>query len=101
MANVIINLFGRRWKYLRPRRCVLKGEDCDGICDWHKHELRVRRDLKGLREMDTDLHELRHASSDFLDEIFVDKESSVIAAAMWKLGYRKLTKQQRKTLGID
>jgi hypothetical protein len=100
MGQLTLRLNGKRWTHKRPRKIVVKGEECDGVCDYGTRTISVRRGVKGVDELDTYLHELRHATGDFLEEDFVKREAKEIAEALWILGYRMLSADQRKQLGI-
>lgn len=100
MKPVAISIHGKRWAYKRPRRLVYRGDECDGLCNFDKRTISVRSGLAGVYEFEVDLHECRHALSDFLDEDFVDNDSAQLADILTKLGYRKLTGPQLRTLGI-
>lgn len=98
-----LDIDGELWTYreMRASKVRVKGKKCLGCCWPAKREIRVVKKVTGLNGLNTDLHELRHATSDFLDEDFVTREANDVSAALWKLGYRKLTTEQLRTLGID
>ncbi len=94
MADSKLTLGGKKWTYLRPRKITLDGDDCDGLCCRETRTIKVRKSLIGLPELDATIHEMAHATGDFLDEDFVDDTSREISAALWALGYRKLSKPE-------
>lgn len=102
MPNAILTLGGVQFAYRRPAKIIVDGDECDGYCDYKRKRILVRRDLSGAKEMETDLHETLHGAARYLDDDFavypIAKQQSV---ALRKLGYRKLTAAQLRTLGID
>jgi hypothetical protein len=96
-----LTVHGKRWTIKRKSRVFVDGEACDGSCDFNKRIIEVRNALDGERELEVYIHELRHATGDFLDEDFVDKDSAIVAHCLHRLGYRKLTADQRTALEIE
>ncbi len=92
VPNPRLTLGGKRWTFERPRKITLKGDECFGICDANTRTIKVAKSLTGLPELETTLHELDHATGDFLDEDFVTDSAREKSAALWQLGYRKLSK---------
>jgi hypothetical protein len=101
LPAIKLNLGGKRWTYKRPRSITQDGIECDGLCDSETRTIKVSKSLTGLEELDANIHEMVHATGQFLDEEFVDESSTEMARALFKLGYRKLAPAQMKTLGID
>lgn len=67
--------------------------DAVGICDDPKKKtpiILIRTHLKPVKELDTCIHEMLHASGyDFLAEEWVERTATDIARALYKLGWRK------------
>ncbi len=102
MKPIALNLGGHVYRYKRPVKLVREGHECDGYCNYEKKLVEVRRDLTGAEEHETDVHETLHAAAPYLGEDYaVGPVAKQLAAAYRKLGYRKLTAEQLKTLGID
>jgi len=72
-----------------------------GYCDYERRLITIRAGMEAQLEMDTIQHELDHAAHVYLDEHTVDPRSTEKAGAMWTVGYRRLTHQQIKELGIE
>lgn len=100
MRNPKLTLGNKKWTFERPRSITLNGDGCDGLCDRETRTIKIKKSLAGLPELDTTLHEVLHAIGDFLDEDFVDNNAKEMAIALWSLGYRRLTVEQIKTLGL-
>lgn len=100
-AAMKFTLGGKTWTLKRPARIRLGGKDCDGRCDFHIRTILIHKSLTGIQELWTILHELRHASDERLAEDFVDSDSQETSDLLWRLGYRRLSKTQRNTLGIE
>lgn len=86
--DIHITIRGRRYRLIYARL----PHDADGICDAPDTEgkrIRIRRSLRGRRELDTLIHEMLHAAMWDLDESAVHDTAHDIAAVLWRLGYRK------------
>lgn len=101
MEPVSFTMLGKRWRLRWVSRLSLNGDKLLGLCDIEKKTISVRKDLPPLAELDTILHELTHAGHEYLSEDAVEYSTTDAAKLLWKLGYRRTTKEQRKTLGID
>ncbi len=101
MKRTTVTRGGKRWTVKRQARVKHAGDDCYGLCDSNKRLITIEDKLSGVLELETVLHECRHATGEILDEDFVRDEAREVAAALFKLGYRKLDKSQMKTLGIE
>lgn len=101
MAHIAVKLNGQRWKLKRPVRLTLGGDVCDGRCDYHDRVIHIRKDLRGLPELETILHEAHHAQAEIVNEEFVDRTADETATILWTLGYRKLSAEQIRTLGLE
>jgi hypothetical protein len=101
MRPITLTIGGKQWVLKRPKVVLVDGEECDGACDCGTRTVEVQRDLTGLTELRVVLHELDHATGEFLAEEHVDSASEDKARAVWRLNYRRLTKEQMKILGIS
>jgi hypothetical protein len=95
--SFIIN--GRRWRFLRERLpdYMVDGElhekhgDCDSP-DQKNKAIRVHSALKDKDELETIIHEARHAENwEMYDETYVARRSAELTNLLWRLGYRKTT----------
>jgi hypothetical protein len=82
---------GRLWRVIEtPAREM--GTDW-GRCDHppgRNPTIQIRRTLRGVRHLDTLVHEVLHAARPELDEEAVDTTATAIAKALWRAGYRRL-----------
>ena len=81
-----IKLDGKRYKMLISD--IPHNGDCDDPKTIHK-KIRIKKGLKGLPLLDTIIHELLHACVWMADEDWVADNSTGIARALWRLGYRR------------
>lgn len=100
MKPISFILNGKRWRLKWQRRVIYKGERVDGICHHDDQLVAVDRTNKGRTELETYVHELGHAAG-LHYEPFVESACEDVCKVLWKLGYRKLTPAQMKSLGID
>lgn len=101
-----ISILGKQWnlKFL-PNL----GKNKDGIpylghCDdpeLPNRTIKVVTKLESQQELEVTLHELSHAFLWNHDEEFINKMGKDLSEIMWKLGYRRLTKEQRKQLNLE
>ncbi len=98
MPNPKLKLGGKRWTFERPRSITEKGITCDGICDAETRTIKVAKSLTGLLELETILHEMGHATGEFLDEDFVTERARDESRGLWQLGYRRLSPAEIKGL---
>lgn len=96
-----VKLNGADWTLKRPSRLTLHGKDLWGRCDYEKRTILVHKTADGLTELDAIVHESLHAQEQVVYEDFAERVGSEISAILWKLGYRKLSAADRRTLGID
>lgn len=101
MGQVSLTLNGKRWSVRRPSRIIHDGEEVRGLYCEANRAISVRKDLTGVDELATFLHEMIHAIDDRLDEYFVEQESLELSVALDKLGYRRLSPAQIKSLELD
>ena len=88
MIRVRIN--DRTWRVRHVLSTDL-AKGCDGECDHPPGrfpEIRVRRSLKGQRRLETEVHEVLHASRPELDEEAVSRTAAEVSSALWKIGWR-------------
>lgn len=84
-----VTVLGKRWQL---KYCTNLG-DARGKCDPPDSANKTIRILAGQQpqlELDTLIHELIHAGDWHRDEECVTQLATDIAAALWKLGYRKV-----------
>ncbi len=98
MPNPKLMLGGKKWRYSRPAKCVVDGKNKDGYCCHETKTVAVRRDLAGLDELVMNIHEMRHALNDYLDEKYVENESEELGIALDALGYRRLSPVEIKAI---
>lgn len=83
-----IKLFGRYYQLLRPRL----NAELDGKCDspvTPGKVIKVKRSLRGQRELEVLIHEMLHACDFHKDEEWVTTAACDIMRVLWRLGYRK------------
>jgi hypothetical protein len=66
--------------------------DADGICVQGENVLEVSPHLKGLKLLETTLHEALHASKFDKRETLVLKTAKDVSRFLWRLGYRIVKK---------
>jgi hypothetical protein len=91
-----INLRGKRYKFLRTK---LLPKDSWGICtdpSFTKREIKVHKNLKGLKEFEVIVHEMLHACFWDIDEQVIKQVGIDISRALWDLGYRNEWLVQKK-----
>ena len=101
-----IRLLGIQWNL---KFVANLGKNKDGVpylghCDHpgtSNKTIKVLSNLAPAQELDVTIHELIHALLWNHDEEFVNNVGKDLSEILWKLGYRKLTKEQRKQLDID
>lgn len=81
-----VTVRGKRWNLVFTRLKKSMGT-CDAVTVPNK-KIRVSNKLKGVRLLDTIIHELMHAGMWDLDEECIHEVASDIAKTLWKLGYR-------------
>ena len=60
----------------------------DGSCNYEGREIKIRKTLRGERQLEVVIHELLHAAHWDLDESAVEETAEDLARVLWKLGYR-------------
>jgi len=87
-----VTILGRRWNL---RFAHLKPPEL-GKCDSPNKkgkEIVIDSRLSGELELDTIIHECRHAASWPISEEFIEEEASDLARILWRLGYRRTSPQ--------
>lgn len=83
-----VTVNGKRWLVRFVPRLANCG-DCDPP-DAKGKTIRIQAGMQPQLELDTVIHELMHAGNWSLSEEHVNQVATDIAAALWKLGYRKV-----------
>jgi hypothetical protein len=63
----------------------------DGICNYADRQVKIRKTLRGERQLEVIIHELLHAAHWDLDETAVTETAEDLARILWRLGYRRST----------
>lgn len=61
----------------------------DGLCSMADRTIRIRKSLRGERQMEVIIHELLHGCHWDLDEQAITETAEDVARVLWRLGYRK------------
>ena len=64
-------------------------------------QILIKKGLSPKLELDVTCHEAFHGFLWNYDEAFIDQFGTEFSEILWKLGYRRLTKEQRKTLEME
>lgn len=84
--NDTVELGGEPWTLMLTRRCP-----SEYGCTHHEKKLiEVHTKTQGRIALDTWIHEMLHATCPWMSEEHVSSTATEIAAALWKLGYRKV-----------
>ena len=65
--------------------------NADGLCDFHGRSIKVRKSLRGERQLEVIIHELLHGCHWDLDEVAITETAEELARVLYRLGYRKTT----------
>lgn len=65
--------------------------DADGLCDYHGRTIKIRKSLRGERQLEVIIHELLHGCHWDLDEVAITETAEDLARVLYRLGYRKTT----------
>ena len=65
--------------------------NADGLCDFHGRSIKVRKSLRGERQLEVIIHELLHGCHWDLDEVAITETAEDLARVLYRLGYRKTT----------
>ncbi len=89
-----LKLGGRWWPFKTSRKLTASA----GYCDYAKHCIVVDEALTGQDRLDVELHECLHAcdTNRMIAEEWILQTGTELAAAMWRLGYRKETNGKSK-----
>ena len=68
--------------------------DADGLCDFHGRSIKVRKSLRGERQLEVIIHELLHGCHWDLDEQAITETAEDLARVLYRLGYRKTTEPE-------
>jgi len=60
----------------------------DGLCDMDERLIKVRKSLRGERQLEVIVHELLHGCHWDLDEIAITETAQDVARVLWRLGYK-------------
>ena len=63
--------------------------DADGLCDFHGRSIKIRKSLRGERQLEVIIHELLHGCHWDLDEQAITETAEDLARVLYRLGYRK------------
>lgn len=82
-----LRLGGKWWLFKTSRKLTASA----GYCNYNDQRIVVDAMLKDEQRLDVELHEMLHACdwNRMLDEDWVLQTGTELAAALWKLGYRK------------
>lgn len=80
-----LTIDGQRWELVFRS---LRRRDLCGLCEYDRHRVSVCTSLRGIDRLDTICHELLHACQGFASEEHVAETATVLATALWRLGYR-------------
>jgi hypothetical protein len=91
---VIISIRGRKFRLVRYKAMPEPWADCNGFCcppraDRKAATIGIFNALGGSKELEVLIHEMLHAGHWDLAEEAVDETARDIAAALWKIGFRK------------
>jgi len=81
-----LRLAGKQWILRFVPHLAVNG-DCDSP-DTRNKTIRIAQQLRGEERLAVLIHEMLHATNWNLDETWVEKASTDIARALWRLGYR-------------
>lgn len=76
-----------RDKYFRLEFDRLK--TADGLCSMADRTIKIRKSLRGERQLDVIIHELLHGCHWDLDEQAITETAEDVARVLWRLGYRR------------
>lgn len=76
-----------RDKYFRMEFVRLP-PNTDGSCDMDCRHIKVRKSLRGERQLEVIIHELLHGCHWDLDEQAITETAEDVARVLWRLGYK-------------
>lgn len=68
--------------------------NADGLCDLHGRSIKIRKSLRGERQLEVVIHELLHGCHWDLDEQAITETAEDLARVLYRLGYRKSTEPE-------
>lgn len=77
-----------RDKYFRLRFERLP-PNADGLCDLYGRSIKIRKSLRGERQLEVIIHEVLHGCHWDLDEVAITETAKDLARVLWRLGYRR------------
>jgi hypothetical protein len=77
-----------RERYFTLLRCRLP-QGVDGNCHLEDRTIKVRKNLRGERELEVLIHEMLHGCYWDLDEEAIESSARNIARVLTRLGYRR------------
>lgn len=77
----------RDYNILKVQNLIDRG--LDGECDFDRRTILIGSHCRGLRELETLIHEMIHAADPDAKEKVVHEIAKDMARSLWKLGYRK------------
>jgi len=91
---VQLTIRGKKFRLVRYRRMPRGFSDCNGFCsppraDDKPSVIGIWSSLGGRKELEIVVHELLHAAHWDLAEEAVDETARDLAAALWRMGYRR------------
>ncbi len=92
--EISIKIKNKLWKIKIVKSTDLSATTC-GECDdpkYAKPQIWIKRSLKPIDLMDTIIHEVIHAIRPELSEESVLETGTTIAKVLWKLNYRKMSR---------
>jgi len=92
--EISIKIKNKLWKIKIVKSTDLSSTTC-GECDdpkYAKPQIWIKRSLKPIDLMDTIIHEVIHAIRPELSEESVLETGTTIAKVLWKLNYRKMSR---------
>lgn len=87
-------ILGKAWDLIYKN---IKDKQTEGSCDapdTPNKKIIIDKRLKGIDLLDTELHEFEHAADWQKCEEVVAQKMTDIAKILWRLGYRKLNKNE-------
>jgi len=80
------------------------GKGFEGHCDHPEQKQKkiiIDKKLTGKAELECIVHEIDHARDWAKDEEFITAGAKDLTEILWKLGYRRLNKEQMKILDLS
>lgn len=100
-----VRILGKYWTLLfsQLRRQRVDGHYIDGLTNAEDRTISIDSRLRGIRELETILHEFEHACDQCADgrvffvhsEDYVTAKANDLARFLWRLGYRRHAEDSR------